>query len=160
MCYFGARATGPCVTVGRELGSPPAYRFCACSSLVVRLSSFVATFLAPRSKFLGSPSSATMRRRTARPSTSAPTSSLEVPLRRVHGGNPSFQSPLVSPKSTSIRGLTLLAGLADECDEKLLYDTFSAFGSLADTPKVTSKQAPRRGSSSKSERPGACKMRC
>jgi hypothetical protein len=41
-----------------------------------------------------------------------------------------------------------IGGLSEEVDEKLLYDTFSAFGALADTPKVQSRtqqqQQPQR----------------
>ena len=33
-----------------------------------------------------------------------------------------------------------IGGLSEEVDEKLLYDTFSAFGALADTPKVIEEE--------------------
>jgi splicing factor 3B subunit 4 len=39
-------------------------------------------------------------------------------------------------KAMDVGANLFIGGLAEEVDEKLLYDTFSAFGTLADTPKV------------------------
>eukprot|EP00614_Pseudopedinella_elastica_P007631 CAMPEP_0172593948 /NCGR_PEP_ID=MMETSP1068-20121228/13204_1 /TAXON_ID=35684 /ORGANISM="Pseudopedinella elastica, Strain CCMP716" /LENGTH=218 /DNA_ID=CAMNT_0013391679 /DNA_START=58 /DNA_END=711 /DNA_ORIENTATION=- len=43
-------------------------------------------------------------------------------------------------KTMDIGANLFIGGLSEEVDEKLLYDTFSAFGSLADTPKVMRDQ--------------------
>jgi splicing factor 3B subunit 4 len=52
-------------------------------------------------------------------------------------GKPIKCSPASQDRRTMEVGANLfVGGLADEVDEKLLYDTFSAFGSLAETPKV------------------------
>jgi len=52
-------------------------------------------------------------------------------------GKPIKCSPASQDRRTMEVGANLfVGGLAEEVDEKLLYDTFSAFGSLAETPKV------------------------